>query len=86
MRMTLNGRVLLLNFSYEALGTIGVARAMCLVFREAVFVEEFDARACTALCKCHVQSSKRCAPSRLCQRAASPSSGGHEAAAHLREG
>ena len=27
---TLNGRVLLLNFSYEPLGTVGVARAMCL--------------------------------------------------------
>jgi len=43
MKTTLNGRVLLLNFSYEALGTIGTARAMCLVFREAVFVEEYDA-------------------------------------------
>jgi hypothetical protein len=35
----LNGRVLLLNFSYEPLGTVGVARAMCLVIRGAVFVE-----------------------------------------------
>ena len=43
MKTTLNGRVLLLNFSYEPLGTIGVARAVCLVFREAVFVEEYDA-------------------------------------------
>lgn len=43
MNTTLNGRVLLLNFSYEALGTVGTARAMCLVFREAVFVEEYDA-------------------------------------------
>ncbi len=39
---TLNNRVLLLNFSYEPLGTVGVARAMCLVFREVVFVEEHD--------------------------------------------
>ena len=39
---TLNGRVLLLNFSYEPLGTVGVARAMCLVIRGVVFVEEFD--------------------------------------------
>ena len=39
---SLNGRVLLLNFSYEPLGTVGVARAMCLVLRGAVFVEEFD--------------------------------------------
>lgn len=38
----LNGRVLLLNFSYEPLGTVGVARAMCLVVRGAVFVEEID--------------------------------------------
>ena len=38
----LNGRVLLLNFSYEPLGTVGVARAMCLVIRGVVFVEEFD--------------------------------------------
>jgi 5-methylcytosine-specific restriction endonuclease McrA len=40
--MALNGRVLLLNFSYEPLGTVGVARAMCLVLRNAVFVEEQD--------------------------------------------
>jgi 5-methylcytosine-specific restriction endonuclease McrA len=39
----LNGRVLLLNFSYEPLGTVGVARAMCLVFRGVVYAEEFDA-------------------------------------------
>jgi 5-methylcytosine-specific restriction endonuclease McrA len=39
---SLNGRVLLLNFSYEPLGTVGVARAMCLVIRGVVFVEEFD--------------------------------------------
>ena len=39
---TLNGRVLLLNFSYEPLGTVGLARAMCLVVRGAVFVEEYD--------------------------------------------
>ena len=38
----LNGRVLLLNFSYEPLGTVGVARAMCLQHRGVVFVEEFD--------------------------------------------
>ena len=39
----LNGRVLLLNFSYEPLGTVGVARAMCLVVRGSVFVEEYEA-------------------------------------------
>jgi 5-methylcytosine-specific restriction endonuclease McrA len=39
---SLNGRVLLLNFSYEPLGTVGVARAMCLHLRGVVFVEEFD--------------------------------------------
>lgn len=38
----LNGRVLLLNFSYEPLGTVGVARAMCLSLRGAVFVEEYE--------------------------------------------
>lgn len=38
----LTGRVLLLNFSYEPLGTVGVARAMCLWFRSAVFIEEYD--------------------------------------------
>ena len=42
MATTIGGRVLLLNFSYEPLGTVGVARAMCLQFREAVFVEEYD--------------------------------------------
>ena len=39
---SLNGRVLLLNLSYEPLGTVGVARAMCLVIRGVVSVEEFD--------------------------------------------
>ncbi|HEX7955441.1 MAG TPA: HNH endonuclease [Pyrinomonadaceae bacterium] len=39
---SLNGRVLLLNYSYEPLGTVGVARAMCLVIRGVVFVEEYD--------------------------------------------
>jgi 5-methylcytosine-specific restriction endonuclease McrA len=38
----INGRVLLLNFSYEPLGTVGVARAIRLIFKGAVFVEEFD--------------------------------------------
>lgn len=38
----LTGRVLLLNFSYEPLGTVGVARAMTLFVRGAVTVEEFD--------------------------------------------
>lgn len=38
----LTARVLLLNFSYEPLGTVGVARAVCLWFRGAVFVEEND--------------------------------------------
>ena len=38
----LTGRVLLLNFSYEPLGTVGVARSVCLFFRGAVFVEEND--------------------------------------------
>ncbi len=40
--MALQGRVLLLNFSYEPLGTVGVARAMCLVVRNSVFVEEYE--------------------------------------------
>ena len=40
--MALNGRVLLLNFSYEPLGTVGVARAMCLTIKGTVFVEEYD--------------------------------------------
>ena len=38
----ITGRVLLLNFSYEPLGTVGVARAMCMSFRGSVFVEEYD--------------------------------------------
>lgn len=40
--MPLNGRVLLLNFSYEPLGTVGVARSMCLSLKGTVFVEEYD--------------------------------------------
>ena len=42
MKTTIGGRVLLLNFSYEPLGTVGVARAVCLALRDAVFVEEYD--------------------------------------------
>jgi len=38
----ITGRVLLLNFSYEPLGTVGVARSMCLWFRNSVTVEEYD--------------------------------------------
>ena len=40
--MALNGRVLLLNFSYEPLGTVGIARAVRMVFRGTVFVEEYE--------------------------------------------
>ena len=43
MKAILTSRVLLLNCSYEPLGTISVARAICLAIREAVFVEEYDA-------------------------------------------
>ena len=41
--MTINGRVLLLNQTYEPLGTVGVARAMCMMFKNTVTVEEWDA-------------------------------------------
>ena len=40
--MALNGRVLLLNQTYEPLGTISVARAVIMVFKNSVFVEELD--------------------------------------------
>jgi 5-methylcytosine-specific restriction endonuclease McrA len=40
--LLITGRVLLLNFSYEPLGTVGVARAVCLWFRGKVSVEEYD--------------------------------------------
>lgn len=38
----ITGRVLLLNFSYEPLGTIGVARAVCMQFSGKLTVEETD--------------------------------------------
>ena len=38
----ITGRVLLLNFSYEPLGTIGVARAICMWFSGKLTVEEKD--------------------------------------------
>jgi len=41
--MTLNARVLLLNQTYEPLGTVSVARAIVMTFRNKVFVEEWDA-------------------------------------------
>ena len=40
--MALNGRVLLLNQTYEPLGTVSVARAIIMTFKNSVFVEEFD--------------------------------------------
>ena len=40
--MALNGRVLLLNQTYEPLGTVSVARAIIMVFKNSVTVEEWD--------------------------------------------
>ena len=40
--MALNDRVLLLNQTYEPLGTVSVARAIVMTFRNTVFVEEWD--------------------------------------------
>ena len=40
--MALDGRVLLLNQTYEPLGTVSVARAVIMVFKNTVFVEELD--------------------------------------------
>ena len=40
--MALNGRVLLLNQTYEPLGTVSVARAIIMTFKDTVFVEEWD--------------------------------------------
>lgn len=40
--MALNGRVLLLNQTYEPLGTVSVARAVVMTFKNSVFVEEWD--------------------------------------------
>ena len=38
----ITGRVLLLNFSYEPLGTIGVARAICMEVCDKLYIEEHD--------------------------------------------
>ena len=38
----ITGRVLLLNFSYEPLGTIGVARSICMWFSGKLTIEEND--------------------------------------------
>lgn len=40
--MPLNGRVLLLNQTYEPLGTVSVARAIIMTFKNTVTVEELD--------------------------------------------
>lgn len=40
--MALDGRVLLLNQTYEPLGTVSVARAVIMTFKDIVTVEEFD--------------------------------------------
>ena len=40
--MALDGRVLLLNQTYEPLGTVSVARAVIMTIKETVTVEELD--------------------------------------------
>jgi len=40
--MALNGRVLLLNQTYEPLGTVSVARAIIMTFKNTVTVEELE--------------------------------------------
>jgi 5-methylcytosine-specific restriction endonuclease McrA len=40
--MALDGRVLLLNQTYEPLGTVSVARAVIMSFKNTVYVEELD--------------------------------------------
>ena len=40
--MALDGRVLLLNQTYEPLGTVNVARAVVMTFKDTVTVEEYD--------------------------------------------
>src|SRR5215510_432072 len=40
--MALDGRVLLLNQTYEPLGTVSVARAIIMNFKGSVTVEEYD--------------------------------------------
>jgi hypothetical protein len=40
--MTINGKVLLLNQTYEPLGTVSVPRAMKLTFKDSVTVEQLD--------------------------------------------
>jgi len=40
--MTLNGRVLLLNQTYEPLGTVSVARAVIMTLKNSVTIEELD--------------------------------------------
>ncbi len=40
--MALNSRVLLLNQTYEALGTVSVARAIIMMLKNTVTVEEWD--------------------------------------------
>jgi hypothetical protein len=40
--MALDGRVLLLNQTYEPLGTVSVPRAVVMTFKDTVTVEEFD--------------------------------------------
>jgi 5-methylcytosine-specific restriction endonuclease McrA len=40
--MTLDGRVLLLNQTYEPLGTVSVARAVIMTIKDVVTVEELD--------------------------------------------
>jgi 5-methylcytosine-specific restriction endonuclease McrA len=40
--MALEGRVLLLNQTYEPLGTVSIARAVIMTFKDSVYVEEWD--------------------------------------------
>jgi hypothetical protein len=47
--MALDGRVLLLNQTYEPLGTVSVARAVIMTFKDTVTVEEYEASECCGL-------------------------------------
>jgi len=80
--MALNGRVLLLNQTCEPLGTVSVARAIIMTFKNSVFVEEWDGD--RVLRSAHDEfPAVGNSPAHLHQRSSTPRAVGHEALANL---
>ncbi len=74
--MALNGRVLLLNQTYEPLGTVSVARAIIMTFKNTVPSKNWMVIACCVRRASRIPGSLGNSSSHLHQRASSSRSVG----------